>query len=86
MASRSRSRPAAAKPARVDRNRQRAIILGKVGAFWIFVFLFAKKDQDNITPKELEGFKRLSKDYQHVDLDGLVEHGEIQEICNEPEK
>ena len=43
-------------------------------------------DQDNITSKELEGFKKLSKDYQLADVDRLMERGEIQEICNESEK
>lgn len=71
---------------RLDKNRQRAIVLNKVDAFWIFVFLFAKKDQDNITSKDLEGFKKLSKDYERADIESLVEHGEIQEIFNEPRK
>jgi hypothetical protein len=71
---------------RLDKNRQRAIILNKVGAFWIFAFLFAKKDQDNITSKELEGFKKLSKDYRSADLEKLKKCGEIQEICDESGK
>lgn len=68
---------------RLDKNRQRSIVLNKVGKFWVFVFLFAKKDRENIAGKELEAFKRLSKDYESVDLDTLTKFGEVQEICNE---
>jgi hypothetical protein len=68
---------------RLDKNRQRSIVLHKAGHFWVFVFLFAKKDRENITLKELAGFKKLSKDYQSTDIERLVKDGEIQEICNE---
>lgn len=71
---------------RMDSNRRRAIVINKAGAFWVFVFLFAKKDQENITHKELEAFKKLSKDYRSADIERLIEYGEVEEICHESGK
>ena len=71
---------------RLDKNRQRAIVLTKVDGFWVYVYLFAKKDRENITPKELTLFKKLSGDYQSADLDRMLKNGDLHEICGEREK
>ena len=46
---------------RLDENRHRSIILAHCGQFWIYEFLFAKKDRDNIDASELMTFRTLVK-------------------------
>jgi hypothetical protein len=70
---------------RLDRNTKRGLVLNKVGRRWIFVFLFAKSDMDNIGDIDLKKFKRLAKDYGSKtsgDIDALVDLRELLEICN----
>ena len=47
---------------RLDGNRQRGIVLSKVGRAWVFVFLFAKRDRDDIDERELRAFRKLAAD------------------------
>jgi hypothetical protein len=68
---------------RLDKNRQRAIVLTKVDGFWVYVYLFAKKDRENITPKELKAFKKLSGDYQSADVEQMLKNGDLHEICKD---
>ncbi|CAG9183742.1 type II toxin-antitoxin system RelE/ParE family toxin [Cupriavidus pinatubonensis] len=71
---------------RLDKNKHRSIILNKVGKRWIFTFLFAKKDRDNISDKELVAFKKLSKNYAEASAQNiaeLVKDGELLEICHD---
>ncbi|QOT82064.1 type II toxin-antitoxin system RelE/ParE family toxin [Cupriavidus basilensis] len=71
---------------RLNKNRHRSIVLNKVGKRWIFTYLFAKKDRENISDKELEGFKKLSKDYAAASasqIAGLLGQGELLEICHD---
>lgn len=70
---------------RLDKNRQRGIVLNKVGERWVFVFLFAKADRENIEPDELRAFKKLAKDYgkkRPEEIDRQVKDGELLEICH----
>ena len=70
---------------RLDKNRQRSIVLAKAGDFWIFVYLFAKKDRENITARELTGFKKLAKDYGALDdakLAAMLKNGDLEEITD----
>jgi hypothetical protein len=74
---------------RLDRNRSRAIILAKAGRWWVYEYLFAKKDRENIGIDELTGFKRLAKSYgalseQQVNL--LIREGDWTEICDGDQK
>jgi hypothetical protein len=71
---------------RLDKNRQRAIVLTKPGGFWVYVYLFAKKDRENITPKELRAFKKLSGDYQAADVGQMLKNGDLHEICKDGKK
>jgi hypothetical protein len=66
---------------RLAKNQQRAIVLTKVDKLWVYVYLFAKKDRGNISPKELKAFKKLSGDYQSADVDRMVKNGDLHEIC-----
>jgi len=70
---------------RLNENRHRSIILAKGGDYWVYQFLFAKKDQDNITNKELLGFKKIAKAYEGLSkeqIKDLLKLQEFEEICN----
>lgn len=54
---------------RLNDNLHRSIILAKGGAHWIYEYLFAKKDRNNIDDDELQAFRLLAKSYA-----GLTEH------------
>jgi hypothetical protein len=71
---------------RLDKNRQRAIVLTKAHGFWVYVYLFAKKDRENITTKELRGFKKLSGDYQTADVGQMLKNGDLHEICEDEQE
>lgn len=71
---------------RLDKNRARSIILASDGRFWVFVYLFAKKDRANINDEELEGFKDLAAAYRKerdADINGQVRDGKLLEICDD---
>ncbi len=64
----------------------RSIILTKAGKHWIYAYLYAKKDRENITQDELSGFKKLAKDYASAGEDkiaALLRDKEILEICHD---
>lgn len=70
---------------RLDRNTKRGIVINKVGRFWVFVFLFAKKDRENISNVELASFKKLAATYVDMtsgQIDAALAAGEFVEICN----
>lgn len=74
---------------RLNNNFHRSIILAKGGKYWIYEYLFAKKDRDNIENDELLAFRLLAKSYM-----GLTEHlvglllttGDFVEICHDDKK
>jgi hypothetical protein len=70
---------------RLDKNRSRSIILAKGGRSWVYAHLFAKKDQDNISSRELEGFRALARIYADLterEIAQLLDVGELKEICH----
>ena len=71
---------------RLDKNRSRSIILTKGHAHWVYEYLFAKKDRDNIDDKELAAFRKLAGTYEGLDeqqLNRLLKSGDFTEICHE---
>lgn len=73
---------------RVDKNRARAIVATKPGAFWVFAYLFSKKDRENIDPDELAAFRKLAEHYGNAGIAGLeklIADGSMVEICNDCE-
>jgi hypothetical protein len=63
-------------------------VLAKGGLYWIYQYLFAKKDRGNIDKKELEGFRKLAKNYEALtpaQLSKLLEAKDLTEICNADE-
>ncbi|WP_434656275.1 type II toxin-antitoxin system RelE/ParE family toxin [Pseudomonas sp. R3-56] len=70
---------------RLNENRHRSIILAKGRSYWVYQFLFAKKDQGNITEKELAAFKKLAEAYKGLSKDQvqlLLDEKDLLEICN----
>lgn len=70
---------------RLNANRSRAIVLTRLNEFWVFVYLYAKSDRDNIDADELAAFKKLSADYGMAGasgMDALVAAGKAMEICH----
>jgi hypothetical protein len=48
---------------RLNKNMHRSIVLAKGGKYWVYAYLFAKKDRENIDNKELESFRELADLY-----------------------
>lgn len=71
---------------RLKKNRHRSIILAKGGRYWVYEYLFAKKDRANIDDGELSDFKLLAKGYASLSeeqIDGLVADKDLLEIYND---
>lgn len=71
---------------RLNRNRDRALVLAKNGNSWVYTFLFAKQDQPSMTSAELQGFRKLATHYGCLTKEAiaaLVEQKEWVEICHE---
>ena len=57
-------------------NRYRSIILATGGRYWVYEYLFAKQDRDNIDADALAAFRVLDKNYaelSEVQISELVE-------------
>lgn len=73
---------------RLDKNRQRSIVVAKGRRFWVYAYLFAKKDRDNITGAELKAFRDLADLYERkTDAEIALELNarELTEICHASE-
>ena len=71
---------------RLNDNMHRSIIIAKAGRHWIYAYLYAKKDRENIAPDELLAFKKLAKDYvsaSDAKFAMLLVDKELLEICHE---
>jgi hypothetical protein len=74
---------------RLNKNMHRSIILAKGGRHWIYEYLFAKKDRENIENDELEDFRTLAKGYATLNekqMTRLLEDKDLTEICDGDEK
>ncbi len=70
---------------RLNKNAHRSLLLAKGGVVWVYQFLFAKKDADNIDDDELVALKKLAKAYEQLApprLDELMAAREFVEICH----
>ena len=70
---------------RLSKNMYRSIILAKGGHYWVYEYLFAKKDRDNIDPVELNDFRKLAKAYATLteqQINQLTQDKDWIEICN----
>ena len=70
---------------RLNDNQHRSIILAKAGRWWVYEFVFAKKDRDNIDSDELAQFKLLAKSYAALSakqVQQLIDDHYFLEICH----
>jgi hypothetical protein len=70
---------------RLNKNMHRSIILAKGGQYWVYAYLFAKKDRDNIEDDDLEDFRALAKSYARLNeeqIAQLLEDNDLTEICD----
>jgi hypothetical protein len=73
---------------RLNENMHRSIVIAKGCQYWVYAFLFAKKDRENIDSRELEGFKQLADLYTKKTDDEIKKElaiKELVEICNDEE-
>jgi hypothetical protein len=71
---------------RLNDNMHRSIILARGGRYWVYEFLFAKKDRDNIDDDELIAFRWLAKGYAGLtepQVGQLVSDKHFVEICHD---
>jgi hypothetical protein len=68
---------------RLNDNMHRSIVLVKTAEFWVFAYLFAKKDRVNIDDNELLAFRKLADLYRRktkADLEAEIVTGALLEI------
>ena len=71
---------------RLDKNRHRSIIVAKGRRYWVYAYLFAKKDRANIDEDELRAFRKLADLYSgktDVEIEKELNSKELVEICND---
>ena len=71
---------------RLDRNRSRSIVLAKGERYWIYQYLFAKKDQANIDVHDLANLRALAKTYARLSVEQVAQFladGDWVEICDD---
>jgi hypothetical protein len=70
---------------RLSKNMYRSIIIARGGRYWVYEYLFAKKDRDNIEEVQLNDFRKLAKVYgilTEQQVEELTQHKDWIEICN----
>jgi hypothetical protein len=71
---------------RLNQNRHRSIVLAKGGRYWVYAYLFAKKDRANIEPEELSAFRKLAEAYGRMtdlELASALREGDLLELSDE---
>jgi hypothetical protein len=71
---------------RLNANRHRSIVLARGASYCVYQFLYAKKDQSNITLRQLADLRELAKVYAgltEMELQRLLDMKEFVEIPHE---
>jgi len=71
---------------RLGKNHYRSIVVARGGRYWVYEYLFAKKDRSNIEDEELNEFRKLAKTYAILteqQVDELTQDNSWTEICND---
>ncbi len=69
---------------RLGKNLYRSLIVARGRQYWVYVYLFAKKDRANIDEDELVSFRALAGLYAGKTAEDLareVQLKELMEIC-----
>lgn len=70
---------------RLNKNMHRSIILSKCGKRWVYEYLFAKNERDNIDDDEEQAYKLLAKSYAKLtvaQLEKMIADKNLLEICH----
>jgi hypothetical protein len=70
---------------RLGRNLYRSIVVAKGGRYWVYAYLFAKKDRANIDAGDLAELRKIAKAYEALtqkQVNELIGEGSWMEICN----
>jgi hypothetical protein len=70
---------------RLGKNLYRSIVVAKGGRYWVYEYLFAKKDRANIEDDDLARLRKLAKIYEMLlepQVAELIDKGLWMEICN----
>jgi len=70
---------------RLNENMHRGIILARGGRIWVYQYLFAKNDRENIDDGELAAFRELAKAYESLSgqqIERLLKDKDFLEICD----
>jgi len=57
---------------RLGKNLYRSILVAKGRRYWVYVYLFAKKDQANIRPDELRAYRKAAAIYLGLSEDEIA--------------
>lgn len=71
---------------RLNKNMHRSIVLAKGRKYWVYAYLFAKKDRANIEDDELAAFRELADLYAKktkAEIEKELKTEELLEICHE---
>ena len=71
---------------RLNKNMHRSIILAKCGKRWVYEYLFAKNERDNIDGDEEQAYKLLAKAYAKLtaaQLEQMIIGKNLLEICHD---
>ena len=71
---------------RLNDNLHRSIIVAKGGRYWMYAFLFAKRDRANISADELVAFRKLAAAYAQItasEVNTGLHNGDLLEICDD---
>jgi hypothetical protein len=71
---------------RLNDNLHRSIIVAKGGRYWMYAFLFAKRDRANISADELVAFRKLAAAYAQMtasEVNTGLRNGDLMEICDD---
>lgn len=71
---------------RLNDNMHRSLILAKGGRYWVYAYLFAKKDRANIAHDELVEFRKLADIYARMtesEGEAGLRDGALLEICHD---
>lgn len=69
---------------RLSSGLYRSIILARGRDYWVYQYLYAKQDRDNIDDDELKALRLLAKDYatmSQTQVEAQVADGHWIEIC-----
>lgn len=70
---------------RLNNNMHRSLVIAKGGRYWVFAFLFAKKDRANIDEHELRILRELANTYKDKtdrDIQQELDSEQLLEICH----